>query len=1233
MSLKLDNLDTFKKHRNEVSESLTNEFIGREKEINDICNFLNENNFIALTGSAGVGKSRLAVAAIEKYSSQNKDINVLCIKSFGDYISAIEDSIEDTKEYILLIDDASNLKRISEVIECLKYHRKNVKAIFTIRNYLKDCIDDETIMFYEIYPLEKEDIKEVIAKNTSIKNNEYLSKIANISNGNIRLAFIIADMLMKDENGLASLFNIKDIMNSFYKEQINKMNNSNNLIVVAGMISFFKSVNLHQLFYISPILKIADISKKEFLQCVNLLITMELVDECVGIIKISDQCFADYLLNYVFIEKKYLKIKNLILSTYKYYKKKIVESLNAILSTYLTDDSLDYLKNEVLEACSLIEDVELKHEIVAVFATLMLDFAILEFKKGVDDYNDKKDIKWLLKLFSMLAKTKYELVAIEGIMILLNKTASKKEEVFKIVNETFILDCDCIKTSFEYLNNFVEYLIKHNINDEHFYSIVSSYLKFSFRNTRFSSNYKLESSSFNMNNCMPGIILFRKNCWNYIFSYEIEKSLKVIFDFAMYHISKNADDILKSDLNTINQNLENYEYKELIQAVLYEELIEDAKKYNFEDMFLESSKYGNILHIILKRELHNQDFDEFNKIYENDVHRFYIDNKSNVFEMIKSIEIISNYYYQNIKKILITLIQFLDEFSESILNTFVQYKINPIQVVNKALSIVKLDTFYKEIQSIADASMKEEYLYAFYSYINNQNSNDLFKFDKWIKSKEHFDVKPIYQKCAYSLRTIADKSNISYLNLIRIIFNKRNQNEVLVKEYLSYLFYKEGAFKELIELNKELAIEIYEFLAKQRVNDYGNNALKEIINRKRNYIKIFAKTYIENGISDESGLKEVLFNNDNYKYFFNTCIEIGKEKLPYFFSLSLRQLFKDNIKNQNMMNWIHDYIESNYKDDKSMEALFSILANVNAEDRNHFIIKYYKKGKDEEVLKYALLNQLEPYSLNCAESYFKRKISSLESLKVQLIKRDSLNLVSFINDLIENYEKNIKENKISQLIEYVDIDLLKELQEIDLKTEISLVDALKLYENDDNFHKILSIDCISYKDGSFVSNNNVPLKFADIIKDRKIIGIKVIQTVDDIDTRYEQYLSSMKDISKRFKEGNQTTLLEYLYELFLEKEWTVNEFMQETALTRDLFSKIKNKQKKNFTKKTLIQILIGLKLPKSQRDYLLEKNGTQLSKYNEEDVLYDFILASGIDIDEADALFKDLGKEGFIKNY
>ena len=123
----------------------------------------------------------------------------------------------------------------------------------------------------------------------------------------------------------------------------------------------------------------------------------------------------------------------------------------------------------------------------------------------------------------------------------------------------------------------------------------------------------------------------------------------------------------------------------------------------------------------------------------------------------------------------------------------------------------------------------------------------------------------------------------------------------------------------------------------------------------------------------------------------------------------------------------------------------------------------------------------------------------------------------------------------------------------------------------------------------------------------------------------------MGKIVKRFEEANQTTLIESLYSLFLEKQWTVKEFTQETALTKDLFSKIKNKQRKSLEKKTLIQILIGLRLPKDQRDYLLEKNQTQLSKYDLEDVLYDFMLASGVGIDDADALLKELGKEGFIK--
>ena len=83
MALMLDDLETFRKHRNEIYESLISKFGGREKEIDDICALLSRHNLVVLTGNAGIGKSRLAVAAIEKYVCVNKEAKVIvALKEF-----------------------------------------------------------------------------------------------------------------------------------------------------------------------------------------------------------------------------------------------------------------------------------------------------------------------------------------------------------------------------------------------------------------------------------------------------------------------------------------------------------------------------------------------------------------------------------------------------------------------------------------------------------------------------------------------------------------------------------------------------------------------------------------------------------------------------------------------------------------------------------------------------------------------------------------------------------------------------------------------------------------------------------------------------------------------------------------------------------------------------------------------------------------------------------------------
>lgn len=1233
MSFKLDDLETFKTHRNKVSESLTSKFIGREREIAKLCDLLSRHDFVAVTGPAGIGKSRLTVAAIEKYVSEHKNVIVLCVKSFGDYLSAIEEAIDDSMEYLFLIDDANNYKKLDELVKCMKYHDQgNVKAIFTVRDYLKGCIDD-SVVFYEIGALSDDEIKKAIEENTRIKNPEWLNKIANISKGNIRFAFVVTDVALKDERGFASLFNVEDIMNSFYKDQIAKMGNSDHLMISAGIISFFKSVYLNQLFYIAPVLKLAGISKQEFLHDADVLISMELLDECLGVVRMSDQCFADYLLNLVFIEKKYINIKDLIVGTYKYYKKRIIESLNAVLSTNLTEDLVSYVKKEALDACLSIEDIALKHDIEVAFAPLTLVHAAKEFKEGVGDYNDKKDIEWLLKLFQTLAKSEYCLVAIEGVMRLLKKTNVKKGNVFKAINEAFLLNYGSVETSFKCLDAFVGYLNDCGIHDGHFLELVSSYLKYSFRNSRVADERKLEFVSFNISDDIDGIIPFRRKCWEYVFSYGIGQALDAIMDFARYHIAENAQEIVKADLNSVYSHLNDFEYEELIRAVLYEELISDAKKYGFEESLYPSATTGEFLHVLLERKSNLQRCEEFQSVHEKNVRDFYKTYKSETFEKLRIIGVLSQYYLQNIKNLLLIVLDSIDEFPQSVLDIFIKYKVHPRFVIEKASAIVGLDVLHEEIKSIPDTFMRDEYLYGFYSFISEKGEKSTFGFGAWIKSKPNSAATPLFGRSVLCIRNIAENSNISYLKLVRIIFENKEGNDALAKEYLSYLLYMKDAFKELLDLDENLAIEIYEFLIEHGENDYGHKALKEIISTKRSYIEEFAKRYIENVLVDEDGLDEIVFNGDNREVFFNACIEMCKRKLPYFIPFRLQRFVSSHLGRQGMLDWILCYIDKNWNDDTAMESLFSILAGINSEYRNRFIIKYYEKGKDENVLRCALRSTCGFCSTDSLDAHFKSKIQSLESLKSKLIKWDNLNLLSYIDRLIEGCKEDLLNSKVSQLVERVDPDLMADLREIDLKTEVSLCDAFKLYVEDKDFHGLLSSDYASYKDGSFVTRTDAPLKFTDVLKDRKIIEVKVTPVGENERIRYEEYLSSMKGIRKRFQEGNQATLDECLYSLFEEKSWDASEFVEETALTRDIFSKIKNNQRNTFKKKTLVQILIGLRLPKPQRDYLFDKNGTQLSVYDEEDTLYDFILASKIDIDTADKLLKDLGKDGFVKEF
>lgn len=500
MLLTIDDLDTLKKHRHEASESLLTYIVGRDEEIEEISSKIDDVDCMAITGPAGVGKSRLAVAAIEKYCSEHTDVEVLCTKSFSDYISSLDESMEEGKKYIVFIDDANNYTKLSELLNFFKYRNVdgNIKVVLTVRDYLKGCLDSCIYLeFYEVKPLSNEFIEEALVKNTTIRNEDFIRQILNIADGNIRIAFLAASEAIKNQKTLESLFNQSDVLNRYYKDELSKIDHSENLLITAGVIAFFKSIYLEQLFYIVPILECANLSKKTFIENVNILISIGIVDEYKNVVKITDQCFADFLLNYMIVEKKYLRIKDLLLTGLKYYKEHVVESIQTILYVYNTEEFINQLKEEIIKVCdSLDEDILLKHDIECCFAQIIPEYVLSEYIKGVEAYNDKKDIKWLLDIFSCLALSDYNEIAKKGVLKLLRKTRSKTKEIEEVIENVYEMKIESAKEKFQYHIAFVKELQSSEQYNDIFYKLVSSYLKFSFGHLCFKKIEKWDNVLF-----------------------------------------------------------------------------------------------------------------------------------------------------------------------------------------------------------------------------------------------------------------------------------------------------------------------------------------------------------------------------------------------------------------------------------------------------------------------------------------------------------------------------------------------------------------------------------------------------------------------------------------------------------------------------------------------------------------------------------------------------------------
>lgn len=400
--------------KNHLSPSLNKKFNFRELEIKAIEDAFKQNQLIILSGSAGVGKTMLAleyakarVIAGEKW---------IVIKASGN--PNLEEIRESICEYdCFVVDDLSSFgENVPDVIQILK--GKNV--IVTSRKYLTNDLENKLkslgtqYKIFNIGTLSDENIEFIIKDNLGIKNKDYLKKIVEVAKGNPRIAFMAAEESIK--NGFSALFNDKNVFANYYFDRIktitNWKNKSEELLKVIGVVCLLKKMSIDALEGDNSILTFINISKSEFKEAIKFLNENDVISLFYDdVVTISDQCLADYLSYYVFLEKKLLDLSSVIIFFFEKYPDNVVDMLNMFGSMFNSKEGMEYIDSEVQSSWDILKqnaNVESQKLFCAKFALVNIDNSLLFLYEHAEEKEDaflgvtNGNIDWRISTISSL---------------------------------------------------------------------------------------------------------------------------------------------------------------------------------------------------------------------------------------------------------------------------------------------------------------------------------------------------------------------------------------------------------------------------------------------------------------------------------------------------------------------------------------------------------------------------------------------------------------------------------------------------------------------------------------------------------------------------------------------------------------------------------------------------------------------------------------------------------------
>jgi len=336
--------------KNKWATPLRTNFKYRELDMRKALRELETKDILILKGKAGLGKTRLALEILDEFIKKNKNYQSFCILNKSQSIyDDLNLYLKEDKNYIFLIDDINKFKDIEIISSLILYKetKTNVKFIFTVRDYAIEIIEENfnklDYSVQEIGSLKEEEIKDIIKEEKGIKNQIWLKKIKELSEGNIRLAFMIAKITDKE----SLLKNITEVYEKYFltiEKEIETLRD-NKVKKVIGIFSFFEVIDLRDKKFLEKISKIILVDEIEIKEIISKLEELEIVDVYKKeIIKISDQIFSTYFAYVIFFRDRLISLEEMIENFLNSHKQNFIDIINPIMKDLSQEIVSDVMK-------------------------------------------------------------------------------------------------------------------------------------------------------------------------------------------------------------------------------------------------------------------------------------------------------------------------------------------------------------------------------------------------------------------------------------------------------------------------------------------------------------------------------------------------------------------------------------------------------------------------------------------------------------------------------------------------------------------------------------------------------------------------------------------------------------------------------------------------------------------------------------------------------------------------